>query len=101
MRRFLAGLTLGFLAGFVAQPVWAHGTADWIRMHPDFSWCCTPEDCGVYPAEKVRVVPGGFIVEEGEFIPHSEGKPSVDENYWRCVAPDKKTRCFFFPNVGS
>lgn len=99
MKWFALGLVAGWVLGSV-YPVRAHEDADWIRMHPDFSWCCSEHDCGVYPAEKVHVSDRGYVIEDGEVIPYEDAKPSNDGRYWRCVRPGG-TRCFFAPPSGS
>lgn len=106
---FVAILVIGL--AFIGFMVWAgnargHGQAAWIQQSPDFSWCCSTNDCAMLPSDGVRVVPGGyFIVETGETIPEEKAKPSPDGEFWRCrtdaADPKSPTRCFFRSPPGS
>ena len=81
---------------------------------PTGEWCCGEGDCGVFDADAVTPVPGGYQVNglitiEGtkerflvrEFVPNAEALPSQNGRYTRCHRPDKTRRCFFFPPPNS
>lgn len=71
-------------------------------------------DCKRYPEEKVKFVPGGYLLADGEFISHAETNvspqdPHTGEYYfYRCQhdpggpwGDNPKTHCFFAPPTGS
>jgi hypothetical protein len=82
--------------------------------------CCTHSrgdgtfgDCKVYPEENVKIVPGGYLLHDGEFISHEDTNVSPlaqdgEYYYYRCkhdpVAPNfekRRSHCFFAPPRGT
>lgn len=77
--------------------------------------CCThgdSYDCKTYPEEDVRIVPGGYLLADGEFISHQDTNvsPIAEDGqyyYYRCQhGPDwqgtpQKSHCFFAPPRGT
>lgn len=57
-------------------------------------------DCQLFPEEGVSIVPGGYRLKDGEFIPEAETTVSPDENYYRCQHPGAISHCFFAPPQG-
>lgn len=75
--------------------------------------CCLAEaptgqpqgDCKEYPLSKVKIVPGGFLLEDGEFIAQHDAAvsprdPDGEYRVWRCRHPGALTHCFFYPPSG-
>jgi hypothetical protein len=96
-RRSLLGtalilLVLGSAAS--AHDIWINKEH---RTNAAGEWCCNAYDCSVVPEEKIKITPRGYVLENGETIPHSKAAMSGDLQYWQCRRPDKTTRCFFFP----
>jgi hypothetical protein len=63
-------------------------------------------DCQEYPADKVKIVDGGYLLDDGEFIAqHDTSVSPLDADgeyrYYRCRHPDTLTHCFFVPPSGS
>jgi hypothetical protein len=71
-------------------------------------------DCKRYPDADVKFVAGGYLLADGEYIPHSRTNvspqdPVTGEYYfYRCrhdknagYGADPKTHCFFAPPSGS
>jgi hypothetical protein len=71
--------------------------------------CCTfggLGDCQEYPAEKVKIVEGGYLLEDGEFIAQWDTSVSPldsdgEYRFYRCQHPGKLTHCFQVPPSGS
>lgn len=70
-------------------------------------------DCKLYPEENVKIVPGGYLLADGEFIAQhdtnvSPPDPVTGEYYfYRCRhdagggwGDNPKTHCFFAPPTG-
>jgi hypothetical protein len=75
------------------------------RNDPDLSVmnCCKYNgngDCQLFPETGVKIVPGGYLLTDGEFIPEREATVSPDENYYRCKYEGKPSHCFFAPAAG-
>jgi hypothetical protein len=84
-------------------PVLGHGSADWIRQHPDFSYCCNERDChAISPATVTLNGDTYSFAHDGKayLASESEAKPSIDHRFWACIW-DGKVRCFFRPLLGS
>jgi hypothetical protein len=60
-------------------------------------WCCNAFDCAGDRRGETKVTPRGYVLENGEMIPHSNAAISGDGQYWQCRRSDKSSRCFFFP----
>ena len=98
----------GMLKLYVPSSGWlvnAHGEYAWIEK--EFAECCTKRDC--FPIKVTPETQGaifGYRTEDGDFVPHSETKPSRDPEgrHWRCYSlfPVKTPRkgCLFI-NPGS
>ena len=97
VRRRLFGaalMTLVLAPAAAAHDIWINKER---RINPAGEWCCNTFDCAAIPEEKIKVTPRGYVLENGEMIPHSNAAMSGDGQYWQCRRPDKSTRCFFFP----
>jgi hypothetical protein len=92
----LISLVLG--SGASAHDIWINKER---RTNAAGEWCCNTYDCSVVPEEKIRITPRGYLLENGEMIPHQNAAMSGDGQYWQCRRPDKSTRCFFFPPPGT
>ncbi len=58
--------------------------------------CCSAKDCAVYPAEKVRETPGGYLLESGVTVPYKQARPSPDRQYHICTNQStSRLICFF------
>ena len=88
----LVSLVLG--SGASAHDIWINKER---RTNAAGEWCCNTYDCAVVPEEKIKITPRGYVLENGEMIPHQNAAMSGDMQYWHCRRPDKTTRCFFFP----
>src|SRR5205085_6933444 len=60
---------------YAARKASAHGEAAWIRegmyVNSDGKGCCGEQDCAIFPAEKVRTMAEGYVIESDwgiEFI---------------------------------
>jgi hypothetical protein len=80
------------------------------RIHKtERSNCCKVGgngDCQEYPANLVKVVDGGYLLDDGEFIAQWDVSVSPldadgEYRYWRCKNPNALTHCFFVPPSGS
>ena len=101
VRRRLFGaalMTLVLAPAAAAHDIWINKER---RINPAGEWCCNTFDCAAIPEEKIKVTPRGYVLENGEMIPHSNAAMSGDDQYWQCRRPDKSTRCFFFPPPGT
>jgi hypothetical protein len=63
-------------------------------------------DCQEYPAHLVKVVDGGYLLDDGEFVAqHDTSVSPLDADgeyrYYRCKYPNALTHCFFVPPSGS
>lgn len=98
-----AAAEVAFVSGllwlcFPMPPAFAHS---WYPQE-----CCQGIECQPLPKDRVREVPGGWmILDNDEFIPFSQARPSPDGQFHRCVkdfwVPNSPTRCFFAPEFGS
>lgn len=52
--------------------------------------CCSDRDCYPVPVERVKTVPGGWLVEGGTFIAYGEARPSPDGRFHICRREDGK-----------
>jgi hypothetical protein len=96
-RRSLLGTAiLAFVLGgeASAHEIWINKER---RTNAAGEWCCNTMDCTIMPEEQIKVTPRGYLLDNGELIPHANAAMSGDTHYWRCRRPDKTTRCFFFP----
>jgi len=61
--------------------------------------CCGDNDVKHLDREQVRIVPGGYQLDDtGEIVPFSRSQPSVDGEFWVFRWGDPvKTQCFFAP----
>jgi hypothetical protein len=57
-------------------------------------------DCKLYPEKGVQYVNGGYLLQDGEFIPEREATVSPDENFYRCKYDGQISHCFFAPAKG-
>lgn len=62
--------------------------------------CCSGKDCWPIPTASVTKVPGGYVLDNGEFIPESKAREGRDENYHICRYPFPTVICFFKPFSG-
>jgi hypothetical protein len=71
-------------------------------------------DCKIYPDKNVRFVDGGYLLADGEFIPHSRTNVSPPDPvtgewyFYRCqhdknsgYGENPRTHCWFAPPTGS
>jgi hypothetical protein len=71
-------------------------------------------DCQRYPDEDVKIVPGGYLLKDGEFISHAETSVSPQDpatgeyHFYRCrhtpgsgYGDSPATHCWFAPPTGS
>jgi hypothetical protein len=63
-------------------------------------------DCQEYPAHLVKVVDGGYLLDDGEFIAQYDTSvspldPDGEYRYWRCKYPNALTHCFQVPPSGT
>ena len=91
-------MTLVLAPAAAAHDIWINKERASIRRA---NGAATPLDCAAIPEEKIKVTPRGYVLENGEMIPHSNAAMSGDGQYWQCRRPDKSTRCFFFPPPGT
>jgi hypothetical protein len=66
-------------------------------------YCCGDHDIKHLEPNQVRVVPGGYKLEDtGEVIPEDRTQPSPDGEYWVFRwGIDNQTQCFFAPLMGT
>ncbi len=68
--------------------------AAWVNGALAHSWypreCCSDRDCYPVPVERVKTVPGGWLIEDGTFVPYSKARPSPDGQYHICRREDGK-----------
>ena len=86
----------------------ALGTA--AAAHGWYPWeCCSDRDCYAVPKERVRVIPGGWLID-GFTVLHQEVRPSPDGQFHICrtqdgkgdlIRPHMKPACAWAPVVGS
>jgi hypothetical protein len=71
--------------------------------------CCSDRDCYAVPKERVRIVPGGWIID-GFAVSHGEARPSPDGLFHICrtqdgkgdlIRPYQKPACAWAPVQGS
>ncbi|MBN8532445.1 MAG: hypothetical protein J0L51_00010 [Rhizobiales bacterium] len=74
-------MLLSALAGQTASPALAHS------FYPHE--CCSDRDCYAVPKERVRVIPGGWIID-GFRVSHGEARPSPDGLFHICRREDGK-----------
>jgi hypothetical protein len=67
------------------------------RTNSAGEWCGNTFDCAVIPEEKIRVTPRGFILDNGERIPHANAAMSGDMLYWQCRRADKTHPLLLLP----
>lgn len=82
-----------------------HGEYAWIEGYTNKlgQSCCGKYDCASVDGALVRESRAGFHVLDKKrmlFVPRGEAHVSEDGRYWRCVYPDGRTRCFFYPLRG-
>jgi hypothetical protein len=98
-----AGVAAALAIGFASTPARAHGDAAWIMANPLTRHCCGPDDCREIPAEHVRLVGEIYFVDDPPLAWNSNygTYASINSNYWACVTPDGRVKCFFAPVMGS
>lgn len=90
--------TAVLLGGFLLSAQ-AHESPHGWQYDPE---CCSNRDCAPYPAKNVKQVPGGYVIETGEFIENAKVKRSQDEEYHLCRHPTGSTIfCLYVPPQGS
>jgi hypothetical protein len=78
VRRRLFGaalMTLVLAPAAAAHDIWINKER---RINPAGEWCCNTFDCAAIPEEKIKVTPRGYVLENGEMIPHSNAAISGD-----------------------
>jgi hypothetical protein len=93
---------MGRMEGTNAGYSWLYGM-DRTDANLNVVNCCKHGDggdCIFYPVEGVKLVDGGYLLQDGEFIPEREATVSPDENYYRCQHAGKVSHCFFAPARG-
>lgn len=68
------------------------------KAHEWYPWeCCSGIDCSEISESRVRVSPGGYMVD-GEFlVPYAQAKSSPDGNYHACFPKAGGLKCFWAP----
>jgi hypothetical protein len=96
MRSLALFLLLGLAGVAQAHDKWWDGR----EVDPSTKrFCCGDNDIKHLTREQVKVVPGGYRLEDtGEIVPHDRTQPSPDGEYWvfRWGSP-MQTQCFFAP----
>lgn len=86
------------LLAMLAGPALAHS---WYPAE-----CCSDRDCYPVPIERVKTVPGGWLVESNAFIPYANARPSPDGRFHICrredgkgdlINPSGQPACFWAP----
>lgn len=66
------------------------------------AYCCSGQDCEPISETRVKIVPGGYLLDDRFFIKEAEARQAQDGNYHACFWPNPDTlRCFYKPAVGS
>ncbi|CAN1565421.1 hypothetical protein MCEMSEM23_02899 [Rhabdaerophilaceae bacterium] len=96
--------------------VWRPLTALVIMIVPAFahSWypieCCSEKDCFPVPISDVKLIKGGWQLQDGTVVEHAEARPSPDGRFHVCRRQDgkgplirmnKAPACFWAPVMGS
>jgi hypothetical protein len=99
--RGVAALALCLTVAQCARPAFAHS---WYPYE-----CCSDRDCYAVPKERVRIVPGGWVID-GFAVRHGEARPSPDGQFHICrsqdgkgdlIRPQDKPACVWAPVQGS
>lgn len=63
--------------------------------------CCSGDDCRELASERVRVTPGGYLIDNRETVPFDKARMSPDEHYHGCFPPTMmgKIGCFWAPRA--
>lgn len=96
MRNLAVRVLLILFLCALARAANAHGPYTGMETTDGFL-CCNDHECAPYPAEKVQEVPGGYLLEDGVFVPLSRVKASFDHQFHRCDWQEQKARCFLAP----
>ena len=61
--------------------------------------CCAGNDCMELASERVRITPGGYLIDNRETVPFDKAQSSPDEHYHGCFPPSMmgKVGCFWAP----
>lgn len=61
--------------------------------------CCSDADCMELDSKRVRVTPGGYLIDNREMVPFDKAQWSRDEHYHGCFPPamQGKVGCFWAP----
>lgn len=64
--------------------------------------CCSDRDCAPLDSSRVKVVPGGYLIDGRELVPYDKAQWSPDENYHGCFPSTMlgKIGCFWAPQRG-
>lgn len=100
-------------AGILAAAVLSGLAGQFVGRALAHSWypyeCCSDRDCYAVPKERVRVVPGGWMLD-GFFVGYGEARPSPDGLFHICrtqdgkgdlIRPTQKPACAWAPVQGS
>lgn len=64
--------------------------------------CCGGNDCEPIAETRVRVVPGGYLIDGKHFVETARARVSQDGDYHACWHPTPDNLwCFFRPSMGS
>lgn len=64
--------------------------------------CCGGNDCAPVSQDRIRIVPGGYVLDGKYLIPEANARQSQDGDYHACFWPSPdKLHCFFKPPMGS
>ena len=90
------------LCSVLASPAWPHDF--WISRgglrNATGEWCCGEFDCKELNYTP-RAVSGGYVLDDGSFVPMHEVMPLSPEGWVICHRPDGSRRCVFAPPSGS
>jgi len=100
-----------FIAGFAAAVLWLAGSPiasahdHWISRgkYTDENGvhCCDERDIEELSPDRVRAVPGGYLVDDLLFVPNAKTRPSEDGRWWVAWRVwGRDPRCFFFAPGG-
>lgn len=65
-------------------------------------YCCSGQDCEPISDERVKLVPGGFLLDGRFFIKNDDARQAPDGNYHACFWPTPDAlRCFYRPALGA
>ena len=65
-------------------------------------YCCSGQDCEPIDDKRVKLVEGGYLLDDAHFIAEKDARQAPDGNYHACFWPNPETlRCFYRPSLGS